>query len=74
MNRKEAYAKICDKIDYERTVLAKMIRDAVPGDEFYFGAYKLVLDRVDDTQKKRLYMLSLFKKNSLETKVLADID
>ncbi len=69
MNRKEAYAKICDKIDCKRTVLGKMIRDAVPRDEFYFGAYKIIFDRIDDTHSNKcLYMLSLFRNNSLETK------
>lgn len=73
LNRKAIFAKICDKIDCEKKVLADMIRDAKPADEFYFGMYRLVFNRTDSSSGKTLYLLSLYRNDSLETRVLVDM-
>lgn len=74
LNRKEAYAKMCDKIDCDKIKTAKLIRDAIAGDEFFFGMYKIIFHDIKVQSGKKLYMISLYKKNTLETRVLVDIN
>ena len=53
--------------------MAKMIRDAQPKDEFFFGKYKLVYGGIKNEKNETLYLLTLYKNKIRETRVSVDI-
>jgi len=73
MDRKKAFAKICDKIGLEKQAVASMILSAAPGDEMSSGSHKIIFDGLRKVDGKVLYCVSLFDSQTLCTRVFVDI-